>query len=367
MKLKILGLALAIMMVISLMSVMSSSASAYTSETKIADMIAGGGNTNGAKDVGDIFAWNDGTNLYVKYQTTGIWGISETHLAVEVHVADMPLNKNNLPQNGLFEYGGSFSPMVQVAEYTIPLASIGPGVHSGANIFIAAHAVVQKMGGVEALALLLPAQVTACFEPVRETCYFDVHVTNGGWLDGTYPGWCIDTDSDIMPCPITYLCDVYSSYGNFPAGLVEHPENFDLVNWILNQNYVGATSPGGFGTYTYGDVQRAIWALLDDEQSDAGLGAWDQNRVDEILTAAAGHDGFVPVCGQYMAVILVPDDGSQPSIIPVRVPCGGCSETAWGIVGGIFGDVSGTPDGLGPQNKFNAAKNWSEYIPYHVS
>ena len=357
--------ALAMLMVLSLMSI-PASANGFPNppaNSKVADMIAGGGNTVGAKDVGDIFAWNDGTNLYVKYQTTGNWGISETHLAVEVSVGNIPHNNMGLPKNGQFEYGGSFSPMVQVAEYTIPLASIGDGLHTGSQIFIAAHAVVQKMGGVDGLALLLPAQVTACFERVTETCYFDVHVTNGGWLNGAYPGWCIDTVKDISPCPTTYTCDVYSSYGSFPAGLVAHPENFDLVNWILNQNYVGATSPGGFGIYTYGDVQRAIWALLCDTQSDSGLGAWSQDRADEILAAAAGHDGFVPGCGQFMAVILVPTDGSQPSIIPVPVPCGGCSDTAWGIVGGIFGPPS---DGLGPNNKFNAAKNWSEFIPYTV-
>ena len=32
-------------------------------------------------------------------------------------------------------------------------------------------------------------------------------------------------------------------------------------------------------------MQRAIWALVDDAQSTAGLGPWSQCRVDEILAS----------------------------------------------------------------------------------
>ncbi len=40
--------------------------------------------------------------------------------------------------------------------------------------------------------------------------------------------------------------------------MIEKPYNFDLVNWILNQNFVYKNA-GGTGNYTYGDIQRAIW------------------------------------------------------------------------------------------------------------
>ena len=39
--------------------------------------------------------------------------------------------------------------------------------------------------------------------------------------------------------------------------------NFDLVNWIINQDYVGKPA-GAARHYTYGDVQRAIWELIEE-------------------------------------------------------------------------------------------------------
>jgi hypothetical protein len=87
--------------------------------------------------------------------------------------------------------------------------------------------------------------------------------------------------------------------------LVAHPENFDLVAYLLNQNYQGKTSPSG-GTYTFGDVQVAIWTLLNDAIGD-DMGPWDPARVNEIITAAATNgEGFVPGCGQNQLVVLEP-------------------------------------------------------------
>ncbi len=57
-------------------------------------------------------------------------------------------------------------------------------------------------------------------------------------LDGTYDGWCVDTDR-VIYANTSYTVNVYSSYEALPVGLVEHPENFPKVNWIINQNYVG--------------------------------------------------------------------------------------------------------------------------------
>ncbi len=144
--------------------------------------------------------------------------------------------------------------------------------------------------------------------------YFDTTVSNGGILDGTYDGWCVDTSRGIAS-GTPYTAEVYSSYESLPAGIVDFPHNLDLVNWIINQNYPGTDSPGGFGTYSFSDVQRAIWALIDDTQSDAGLADWDPNRVQEILdAAAAAGEGFLPQCGQTVAVILVPvDQNGQPT------------------------------------------------------
>ena len=109
--------------------------------------------------------------------------------------------------------------------------------------------------------------------------------------------------------------NVFSSYESLPAGLVDHPENFDLVNWIINQDFVGKPAGGSLGNYTTGDVQRAIWELLQDK-IDAST-SYDPARVAQIKALAATHEGFTPTCGDLVAVILQPLDGKQLSIIQV--------------------------------------------------
>ncbi len=78
-------------------------------------------------------------------------------------------------------------------------------------------------------------------------------------------------------------------------------------------------SPSG-GTYTYGDVQRAIWELIEDQQSTTGLGAWTQSHVTEILNAANANGAtFVPTCGDMVAVVLQPTSGTAQTITIAQV------------------------------------------------
>jgi len=165
-----------------------------------------------------------------------------------------------------------------------------------------------------------------------DASYLDITVKDSPGTENvfegmTFDGYCIDTDRGIRP-NIDYTAKVYSSYETLPdeligTGLIEKPENFDQVNWILNQGFEGQASTGN-GTYTSGDIQRAVWSLLDDQQSSGGgtLGAWEQARVDEILALAQSNgEGFVPeydyttifgeqVVGK-MGVILVPDSNND--------------------------------------------------------
>jgi hypothetical protein len=143
--------------------------------------------------------------------------------------------------------------------------------------------------------------------------YFDARLEGDGavvlGINGTSDAFCVDTDHSMVAEKTYTIISVYSSHLNLPEGLVEFPENLDLVNYILNQAYIGKSSPGGYGTYTYGDVQRAIWELLEDQQSDAGLGEWTLRRVDGILKdAKLNGEGFVPGKGGNHTLILVPVD-----------------------------------------------------------
>lgn len=313
------------------------------SDPLIVDLLAGQ-----TQDVGEVRVWNDGINLHVEYVVDlGGWHLVETHLAVGDSSGDIPQTKKGNPIPGKFDY--KHPDIYDVTdEYVVPLADFG--FEADDNIAIAAHAVVETMAGCETniieLEAALPDQVTMVLAFPGGDSTFNVTISGGNIIDGTFDGFCIDTDHYILS-GTTYIANVYSSYETLPTGLVEFPENLDLVNYILNQNWYGQTSPSG-GTYTYGDIQRAIWALIEDNQSTAGLGPWSQARVDEILADAyANGEGFVPGCGEYIAVVLAPVGGQQPLI--VLIPFYGFKdETAW---------ADGTDF---------SGKNWATYFTYTI-
>lgn len=313
-------------------------------------------------DAGDVLVWNDEENLYVKYLARDGWCLAETHLAVAGVLADILQTGNDKPQAnngkskagngkqqtvngnpipGQFAYRERYDPCVGSDTFEIPLGDWS----KGDELFIAAHAVVQKWFG-----LILPEWVTMQVmfpDSVGDPAYLpQVTVTGGTTLDGIYPGWCVNTGTNIVEDQ-EYKAAVYSSYGAIPPGAIDHPENLDLVNWIINQNFVGKR--GGNGMYTYGDVQRAIWRLVDDDPEHETYTGYDESRVGEILAAAYENgEGFVPGPGDLAAIVLVPEDG-QVIIIVVPVPCGEGEETAWGF---------------GP--RFVEKGNWGTYFTYRV-
>lgn len=312
----------------------------------VTDLLAGQ-----TQDVGEVRVWNDGTNLHVEYEVDLVgWYLVETHLAVGDSSGDIPQTKKGNPIPGKFDY--KHHDIYDVTdEYVIPLADFGFEV--GDDIAIAAHAVVQTIGGCEtdlgALEAALPDQVLMLLAFPGGDSTVNVWISSGTYILGPFDGFCIDTDLAILS-QIPYIANVYSSYETLPAGLVEFPENLDLVNYILNQGWYGQSSPSG-GTYTYGDIQRAIWALLDDNQSTIGLGPWSQERVDEILADAyANGEGFIPGCGEYIGIILEPFFGQQPlQPIIVLIPFYGfIDETAW---------ADGTDF---------SGKNWATYFTYTI-
>jgi len=113
------------------------------------------------EDVGDVKVWNDADNLYIEYEITDPeWIITETHLYVGKNVAPTPAP-------GQFPYDDDDAASVSdtVVAYTIPLADIdsysmklnnagkptgvmiadgSPGVEPCDDVYIAAHAVVEK-------------------------------------------------------------------------------------------------------------------------------------------------------------------------------------------------------------------------------
>jgi len=257
-------------------------------------------------NVGTVEVIEGATSLVVVYEITDLnWSITQLHLEVSNEPIDVWAP-------GQYDYVME-DLNTQYIEIPIPY-------YSGDCVYVAAHAVVTVVDELEVslpdFELNLPDQVSMSLTYPYEggPSYFQTTVSNGV-LGGTYDGWCVDTDNVIYQ-NTDYTADVYSSYESLPAGIIEYPENLDLVNWILNQNFVGSPSPGGYGNYTYGDVQKAIWLLVDDTESNSGLGSWNLNRVNEILAAANAYgEGFVPGCNGVIAVILVPEDPETQVII----------------------------------------------------
>jgi hypothetical protein len=159
-------------------------------------------------------------------------------------------------------------------------------------------------------------------------------------LEGNiFDGYCVDADRFINSN--TFTAQVYSTYGNdlttlsnlrdeSGAILFENPGNFDLVNWIINQHFEGNVSTGN-GIFTSGDVQRAVWSLIDNNQLTNGLGDWSQARVDEILSLAQNGEGFIPTY-EYTTIFEVQVIGQMGTVL---VPTGAGGATKQSIIIGV--------------------------------
>jgi|TARA_R110000764_G_scaffold240105_1_gene343065 hypothetical protein len=170
----------------------------------------------------------------------------------------------------------------------------------------------------------LPSLANACVTAKgvnASGAYFDLAI-NDTELAGNYDAWCMDFDTSLNESQC-FEGNVYSSYDVLPESGIEQPENFDMINWILNQNFVGQESTVG-GTYTYGDVQYAMWVLIDaltiNCATCSNLDPWDIARAQEIIDQAmANGDGYEPGIGDQLGVVLIPTDSSVQSVI-ISIP-----------------------------------------------
>lgn len=107
-------------------------------------------------EVGSVKVWNDEEWLYIQYETTDGWEMTETHLEVGCSLDDFPLNRKGNPQVGRFSEGE------ELAEPTTlwpeqPLKLLLEDFDCG-ELLIAAHAAVQKCEGeVETVSLVSDA------------------------------------------------------------------------------------------------------------------------------------------------------------------------------------------------------------------
>ena len=293
--------------------------------------------------VGQIYVEKDLDNecLKVTYKIDGAaegdWFLTEVHLEMVTDPNVFPMTKTGNPKIGNFKFKYSFSPFENTKEFAIPECIPLPKDASGkliSPVYIAAHGVVGNKENVigytdtpnfEEFCASLPKTVDLTVVD-GVSSYFTSTISDGGWLNGTYPSWCLVR---VITINRNYLYDNFEVYCSLDPdlkdyGLVDFPENMPLVNYILNQDYVGKPA-GEYGLVTKNDVQAAIWKLIDELGPPSG---WTNNRVNWILNdVAINAPNFVLGCGSIIGVILAPPrnpDGTYPvqvTIIPVPVNC----------------------------------------------
>ncbi|WP_445384834.1 hypothetical protein ACT6NV_12785 [Robiginitalea sp. IMCC44478] len=276
--------------------------------------------------VGTVSVEEDGSNYVITYSITeGDYCLTEAHVDVADDPSNFAINQTGNPKIGNFDYVNDGIECTN--SFSVTVANEGP--------WLAIHGVVEcSTNSLETITANLPETVDFCAINQGPDAYVNISL-EGGILTGDYGSWCIDNDLGITPNCFTDVPIYESSDANaLPEGLLEKPENLDLVNWLLNQNIVGTESPNALGTYTYGDLQFAIWYLIDVVEDPTGanysLGAFLQGRVDELIAlATASGEGFNPECGDFIGIILVPGNNVQPLIIPYPTSCNDCDETIW--------------------------------------
>ena len=213
--------------------------------------------------------------------------------------------------------------------YVIPLSSLGAGI--GTKLYIAAHAGVAGDSGAVASGLAdLILAIDNVTNPVHITVgngpsggRWPIALTGAGALDGTYDGWCADPDNPFE-FGVTYEANMSVSLA----------PPWSYVNYIANNFEVGDSSPSG-GTYSICDIQQGMHHFIAGHSFCTDNA--DQTHIDEIIDSAnANGAGFIPGCGERLAVFLDPLlEGIQDQLILIPVPCTPVltHDTAWALNG----------------------------------
>jgi len=91
------------------------------------ELWAGGGNVEGATNVGYVNVYLDGETLYLEYHINEQYKMTETHVQVVNNVNEIPHTKKGNPVPGKFEYSATFDPGVTHYVMKITGEEIIPG------------------------------------------------------------------------------------------------------------------------------------------------------------------------------------------------------------------------------------------------
>ena len=292
--------------------------------------------------VGIVTISNDDTNLYVTYNTTGGWVMTETHLAVVTEKDDFPTNKAGNPQVGQFPYGEE-NIFTETWEEIIKLADI-PAV-AGETLYIAAHAVVEEVTcfdgtsgltveGTENLDIDGSITVEALVK-VEASVDNKFYTIVGKWndRDGDDRAWLLGI-YNLLPC--FYI----STNGtNFPRAIVDLGNELHIGQWYHLKG-------------TFDEVTGEIKIYVDDileNTNDTSFGNININ-VEPVLVGgdrAGGPKGaFFNGC---IDEVNVWDGIGEGATLVLEWPETPVTESAW-----AFG------------NRFTEQGNWATYFTYYV-
>ena len=306
------------------------SAAAHTVDEPYETALIAGQNT----EAGSVLIWNDTEFVYVKYVAAEGWLLQETHAETGLSLEAIPQTSSGNPVIGKFSQGEEHNPAVQEHLVVFSLEEIG--AEPGDDVFIAAHAVlvsgqdpeIEETGWGQGpefpgkswamyieyylqpkLWDLPDGLIQARFyHPGPEPSYFRTELSGvpGGFdvFNGDWPGWCVDQTYFVYD-GFTYNVMLYSTYDPLLASKCPRcaDEDWDMVNYILNHK---------IDYPTFDAVQQAVWFFVNGGEYPTIPEA--QQMVEEAL---ANGEGFVPLEGQYGAIILDPGLKIQLTIIEV--------------------------------------------------
>ena len=287
-------------------------------------LIAGGGQYDESCEglwVGNVYVEDDGVNITVTYEITEPgWVMDVTHLYIGAEDG-IPTNNKGNPKLGHFDYG---SELDEVTEWSHTIT------RPTGDYIVAAHADV-RLPAMTQFCMDLPEIATVVITHPGLYSYFTAHLTNAEPYNGEYPGWCIDVGHNISP-GVSYSMELYCGYNGLPDGItVDYPDSIPVVNWLINQNLVGAPNGNG-GVFTKQDIQTFIWKLID--ETPTVWNPFTQANIlllhDLVIANQAEADAFVPTKGQLIAVILDPIASKQVTIALIIFEFEDIGETAWG-------------------------------------
>jgi hypothetical protein len=254
--------------------------------------------------VGEVTtSWQD-DGLLVTYLITAVeWRISEIHFGWFSAPQDhMPPGSLQYKQDGL---------NTQAIQFFVPNSSLCGKTTCDMPEYFLAHAVVNRSTPC-GNKTLYSRQFLPDFAKFRaflggQRAQFRLEIQGERPLVGNgFNGWCLDREAEVRN-GIWHNSLVVYDWSQL-EGIVTHPENMDLVEWIVLEDYVGKKEHCGEIVQRH-HVQNAIWHLADGSpESSANLGCVAKSIVNDAYRARrAGQKNINRTCwGTTATFVLAP-------------------------------------------------------------